>query len=66
VVLASNTNPSSVMLMFSGAVRAKSGLLVGGLNLSIDYQAETVESLLGDEYEIQVRDEQATHSEGSQ
>ena len=61
VALASESNPSSVMLLFDGAVRtSEGGLMVGGLPLTIDYAAETVTSLLGDSYEIDVA---APHSE---
>lgn len=56
VALASDADPSSVMLLFDGAVRTSGGgLIVGGLPLTIDYEAQTVSSLHGDDYEIEVR-----------
>jgi hypothetical protein len=59
VRLASDTNPSSVLLLFDGAVRAGGGGLVfGGLPVTIDYEAQTVTSVLGDIYEIEVPDDQ--------
>jgi hypothetical protein len=57
VALASDSNPSSVMLMLDGAVRASSGsMFVNALPLTIDYGAETVTSLRGDSYKIEVCD----------
>ena len=59
VALASDTDPSSVMLLFDGAVRAPrapGGLIAGGAPLSIDYEAETVVSLFGDSYELEVQE----------
>ena len=56
VAAASDSDPSSVMLLFDGAVRTSGGgLIVGGLPLTIDYGAQTVTSLLGDSYEIEVK-----------
>jgi hypothetical protein len=54
VALASDTDPASVMLLFDGAVRASNGLIANSLPLTINYQAETVTSLMGDSYEIEV------------
>ena len=55
VALASDSDPSSVMLMLDGAVRVSSGgMFVNALPLTIDYGAETVTSLHGDSYEIEV------------
>lgn len=55
VALASDSDPSSVMLMLDGAVRTTSGgMFANALPLSVDYGAETVTSLHGDEYEIEV------------
>lgn len=54
VGLASEKQPSSVMLFLSGCVRAQHGIVTGALPLVIDYDAGTVTSLLGDEYEIEV------------
>jgi hypothetical protein len=55
VALASDTDPSSVMLMLDGAVRSSSGgMFVNALPLTIDYAAETVTSLHGDAYDIEV------------
>lgn len=57
VVLASFTNPSSVMLILDGMVRAGEGCIANVLPLAIDYEAETVVSLFGDSYEIEVAGE---------
>jgi hypothetical protein len=54
VGLASDTNPSSVMLLFDGAVRSASGIIANALPVSIDYEAQTVISLFGDAYEVEV------------
>jgi hypothetical protein len=54
VLLASNTNPSSLFVALEGGVRAKEGIILYGLPLVIDYQKETIESLLGDSYEMDV------------
>ena len=58
VALASDGNPSSVMLWFMNggeAVRtASGGVIYNALPLSVDYAGETVESLFGDSYEIEV------------
>lgn len=54
VALASDSDPSSVMLLLSCAVRAKEGWIAKGLPVMIDYQAEQVVSLWGDIYEIEV------------
>jgi len=54
VALASDTERSSVMLMLDGVVRSKHGLFCNALPLSIDYGKETVTSLFGDSYEIEV------------
>jgi len=56
VALASDSDPSSVMLLFNGAVRATGGVLANGLPLTVDYEAETATSLMGDLYEIEVAD----------
>lgn len=56
VAMASDSDPSSVLLLFDGVVRAGSGLIAGGLPLTVDYAAETVYGVpLGDSYEIEVR-----------
>lgn len=57
VALASDSNPSSVMLMFDGAVRATGGFVANALPLTVDYAAGTIISLLGDSYEIEVHDQ---------
>jgi hypothetical protein len=59
VALASESNPSSVMLLFNGgAVRTRAGgSFLNGLPLSIDYENETVRGLTGDDYEMEVRGE---------
>ena len=55
VTLASDTDPSSVMLMLAGAVRhGRGGLIINGLSLTIDYGKEIVTSLFDDAYEIEV------------
>ena len=58
VVLASEENPSSVMLLFDGPVRAMRGLMFNALPLTVDYEKETVVSLWGDDYEIEVEDKE--------
>ena len=58
VILASDGNPSSVGLLVEGMVRSHSGSWIGGgLPLVVDYERETVTSLLGDEYEVEVAEE---------
>lgn len=54
VALASPAKPSSVVLFLDGPVRASGGIIANILPLSIDYEAETVTSLMGDSYEIEV------------
>jgi hypothetical protein len=55
VALASDSDPSSVMLMLDGAVRdSRGGFIAKALPLWIDYGKETVFSLWGDSYEIEV------------
>jgi hypothetical protein len=54
VALASNSDPSSVMLVFNGMLRAEDGWVGGALALTIDYGAATVTSLTGDRYQIEV------------
>lgn len=55
VALASDSDPSSVMLMFDGMVRdGRGGFIAKGLPLTINYGAETVTSLFGDAYQIEV------------
>jgi hypothetical protein len=56
VALASDTNPSSVMLLLHSAVRSADGFIAKVLPVSIDYEAETVVSLFGDFYQIEVAD----------
>ena len=57
VAVASDTVQSSVMLMLDGAVRTSDGgLIANTLPLTIDYEKETVTSLFGGEYEIEVAD----------
>jgi hypothetical protein len=57
VGLASDSNPSSVMLMLTGIVRAKEGWIAERLPLSIDYEAETAISLWGDSYELEISED---------
>ena len=53
--IASDSNPSSVVLLLNGAVRTRhGGLILNNLPLTIDYDAETATSLFGDNYEIEV------------
>lgn len=55
VALASDSQPSSVMLMLGGAVRdGHGGFIAKALPLSVDYGKETVTSLFGGSYEIEV------------
>ena len=55
VALASESDPSSVMLMLDHAVLASSGgMFINALPLTIDYKAETVTSVYGDAYDIEV------------
>lgn len=57
VALASNTNPSSVMLLMGSGSMVRTGnggFVGGGLPLTIDYVQETVIALHGDSYEIEV------------
>ncbi len=54
VGLASDTDPSSVMLLFAGAVRTSAGgLISGALPLTIDYEQQNASSLFGDVYQIE-------------
>lgn len=56
VALASDSEPSSVMLLFDGAVRdGRGGFIAKGLPLTISYKEQSVISLFGDTYEIEVR-----------
>jgi len=45
----------SVGLFLESPVRSGSGILIGALPLTVNYSAETTTSLLGDQYEIEVR-----------
>ena len=46
---------TSVLLCpHGGFVRAGTGIMMGAFFLTVDYEAETVTGLLGDEYEIDV------------
>ncbi len=55
VGLASNTDPSSVMLLFDGAVRTSEGGLISGvLPLTVDYAQQNASSPFGDVYQIEV------------
>ena len=57
VIVASGGNPQSVGLMVEGVLRASDGAWVGGgFPLTIDYERETVKSLINDEYEFEVAD----------
>ena len=55
-VIVVSTNGVSVGLLLHGAVRAAGGMATGTLPLFIDYERETVTGLLGEEYEIEVRE----------
>jgi hypothetical protein len=58
VALASDTDPSSVMLVFDGAVRdGRGGFIAKGLPLTVDYGKEEATSLFGGAYEIEVAEE---------
>lgn len=55
VALASETDPSSVMLVFDGAVRdGRGGFILNCLPLTIEYGQERVSSPFGGSYEIEV------------
>ncbi len=57
VGLATDSQPSSAILLFDGALPSSSGgIWCGTLPLIIDYEKETVESLHGDRFEIEVRE----------
>lgn len=56
VALASPSNPSSVMLMINGLVRAPGGYVGHALPLTINYESESVSGLLGGSYEIEVQE----------
>jgi ribosomal protein S27AE len=57
--VASDSDPSSVVLLLDGAVRdSRGGFIAKALPLTIDYGAGTVISLFGDPYEIEVAAEQ--------
>jgi hypothetical protein len=55
-VLASDTNPSSVMLALADGegLRVARGFYLNFVPLTIDYATETVTGLLGGEFEIEV------------
>ena len=60
VGIANSGNPSSVGLYLHGALRTPGmagGFVLGAAPLTIDYEAETVISLWGDFYEIEVQEE---------
>lgn len=54
VVVASGAQPQSVALELTGVVRAGGGVAGGILPATVDYERETVTSLFGDEYEVEV------------
>lgn len=56
VVLLASENGASVAIGLDGMVRAGGGYAGGVLLIDIDYDAETVTSLMGDRYEIEVAD----------
>jgi hypothetical protein len=57
VGLASDSDPSSVMLLFDGAVRdGIGGFILKALPLTIKYEQETATSLFGVPYQIEVMD----------
>lgn len=53
-VLLVSPNGESVVIQLDGMVRAAGGFIGGFLPISINYETETVTSLLGDPYEIDV------------
>lgn len=59
LVAIASASGKSVALHLDGAVRAGKGIIVGVLPLNIDYDARTVTSLIGDEYEIDLIEEQS-------
>jgi len=63
VLLASDTNPQSVMVAFGevAGIRCGGGIAVTQtLALSVDYEHERIEDLFGAEWEIDVADERVT------
>jgi hypothetical protein len=54
VGIASKSDPQSAGLLFDGPIKAQDGYILGFLPLTIDYTAETVMSLYGEAYEIEV------------
>jgi hypothetical protein len=57
VGLASPQERSSVVLFLKGAVRTSNGgMILNVLPLTVDYAAQTITSLLGDQYEIEVQE----------
>lgn len=55
VALASEAEPSSVALILGGPMRSGSGgVWMGALPVTVDYERETVISLIGDAYDIEV------------
>ena len=55
VATVSDTQPQSVAFELHGFVRSRAGAIVGiVLLVTIDYERETVTSVMGDEYEVEV------------
>lgn len=54
-VAIASANGKSVALYLDDAVRANDGIIAGVLPLNINFEAESVTGLTGDEYEIEVK-----------
>jgi hypothetical protein len=54
IELASDNGKSISVTLVGGMVRGARGMYGGIIPLSVDYEAETVEALWGDEYEMEV------------
>jgi len=54
VALASSNGRSVMLLLLDLPVRGAGGLIAGALPLIVDYEAETVTSIFGDPYQIEV------------
>jgi hypothetical protein len=57
--LSTTGDERSVILELNDMVRCPSGFISGALPITVNYKAETVEGLMGGEYEIEISDERA-------
>lgn len=55
VVEIASVDGRSVALNLKGMVHGGGGVIAGMLPLNVDYEAETVTNLFGDEYEMEIR-----------